>query len=444
MDHAAKRTSQDTIAQFEQHVIPNYGRYPISLVRGEGSSVWDAEGNRYLDLFPGWGCNILGHCPPRVVAAVQEQATKLVHIPNTWYTEPQGDFAEALCSRGFGQAFFCNSGAESIEGALKLVRLHGAETGRHRVISFYDGFHGRTFGATTATAQPKYHEGVGPLMAGFDYVAFNDLERVRELAGSETCAILVEPIQGEGGVNLPNPGFLEGLREIADACGALLVFDEVQTGMGRTGTWFGYQQYGVQPDVMTVAKGLAGGVACGVVIARHEFAPSLRPGMHASTFGGNPLAMAAGLATVEAIEEDGVLENVTRMSGLFQQRFEELQAELPIIRELRIQGMMIGVDLSIPATPAVGKCMERGVLVNATHDTVLRLLPALNVTEEDVETGCAVIAEVLREMASEADAGDVATSVPDEVTDEAASGTPEHESQSEALTEPGSAGVDAS
>ena len=415
MDISAKRSSEETISQFQQHVIPNYGRYPISLVRGEESLVWDAEGNEYLDLFPGWGCNILGHCPPRVVSAVQEQASKLVHIPNTWYTEPQGDFAEALCTRGFGQAFFCNSGAESIEGALKLVRLHGAETGRHRVISFYDGFHGRTFGATTATAQPKYHEGVGPLMAGFDYVAFNDLDAVRDVAGSETCAILVEPIQGEGGVNLPADGFLEGLREIADACGALLVFDEVQTGMARTGTWYGYQQYGVQPDVMTVAKGLAGGVACGVVIAKHEFAPSLRPGMHASTFGGNPLAMAAGLATVETIEEDGLLENCQVMSDRFRERFEALRAELPIIRELRIQGMMIGVDLSIPATPAVGKCMERGVLVNATHDTVLRLLPALNVTDADVDRGCDVIAEVLGEMAAESEVSNASVAVPDEL-----------------------------
>tara|TARA_Y100000588_G_scaffold387632_2_gene485838 strand:+ start:1974 stop:3353 length:1380 start_codon:yes stop_codon:yes gene_type:complete len=415
MDISAKRSSEETISQFQQHVIPNYGRYPISLVRGEGSLVWDAEGNEYLDLFPGWGCNILGHCPPRVVSALQEQASKLVHIPNTWYTEPQGDFAEALCTRGFGQAFFCNSGAESIEGALKLVRLHGAETGRHRVISFYDGFHGRTFGATTATAQPKYHEGVGPLMAGFDYVAFNDLDAVRDVAGSETCAILVEPIQGEGGVNLPAEGFLEGLREIADACGALLVFDEVQTGMARTGTWYGYQQYGVQPDVMTVAKGLAGGVACGVVIAKHEFAPSLRPGMHASTFGGNPLAMAAGLATVETIEEDGLLENCQVMSDRFRERFEALRAELPIIRELRVQGMMIGVDLSIPATPAVGKCMERGVLVNATHDTVLRLLPALNVTDADVDRGCDVIAEVLGEMAAESEASNASVAVPDEL-----------------------------
>jgi len=406
MDTTASRSSEDTIAIFGRHVIPNYGRYPICLVRGEGSHVWDAEGNRYLDLFPGWGCNILGHCPPRVVRAIVEQAGRLIHIPNSWYTEPQGDFAELLSSRGFGQAFFCNSGAESIEGAIKLARMHGAAGNRHRIITFENGFHGRTLAATTATAQPKYHEGLGPLMAGFRYAPFNDLDAVRELVDEETCGILVEPIQGEGGVNIPDDGYLAGLRQIADENGCLLIFDEVQTGMGRTGTWFGYQQFDVEPDVMTMAKGIAGGVACGAVIAREEIASSLRPGMHASTFGGNPLAMAAGIATVETIEEDNLLEHCQAMADRFRQNFEAIARELPVIRELRVRGMMIAVDLTIPATPAVGKCMQRGVLVNATHDTVLRLLPALNVTAEQVDEGCEVIGEVLREMAAESDADD--------------------------------------
>ena len=400
MDSFATRSSEQTIEQFKKYVIPNYGRYPISLVRGEGSYVWDAEGNRYLDLFPGWGCDILGHSPPPVVAAIQEQVGKLIHIPNTWYTEPQGDFAEMLCSRGFGQAFFCNSGAEAIEGAIKLARLH-APDGRYKIITFENGFHGRTFAAVTATAQPKYHEGLGPMMAGFRYAPFNDLDAVRALVDDETCGILVEPIQGEGGVNIPDDGYLAGLRQIADENNCLLIFDEVQTGMARTGTWFGYQQWNVQPDVMTMAKGIAGGVACGAVIAKEDVAPSLRPGMHASTFGGNPLAMAAGIASVKMIEDENLLENCQQMSDRFRSHFEELKSELPIISELRIRGMMVGVDLSIPATPAVGKCMERGVLVNATHDTVLRLLPALNVTAEQVDEGCAVIADVLREMASQ-------------------------------------------
>ncbi len=401
MNPVATQSSQETIATFEKHVIPNYGRFPISLVRGEGSYVWDAEGQRYLDLFPGWGCDILGHCPPPVVQAIQEQVAHLIHIPNSWYTEPQGKFAEALTTRGFGQAFFCNSGAEAVDAALKLARLHTPE-GRHRIITFENGFHGRTLATTTATAQPKYHEGLGPLMAGFRYARFNDADSVRELIDSETCAILIEPVQGEGGVNIPADGFLAELRQMADENDLLLIFDEVQTCMGRTGTWFGYQQWNVQPDIITLAKGLAGGVACGGILAKTEIAPSLRPGMHASTFGGNPLAMAAGLATVQMIEDEHLLDNVAEMSARFQSHFEALKQELPIIRELRVRGMMIGFDLTIPAGPAVGKCMQRGVLVNATHDTVVRLLPALNVTAEQVDEGCEVIAEVLREMAADA------------------------------------------
>lgn len=396
---AATRSSAETIELFHRYVIPNYRRYPICLVRGEGSHVWDAEGNRYLDLFPGWGCNILGYSPPRLVRAIQEQAERLIHVPNTWYTEPQGEFAEALCTRGFGQAFFCNSGAEANEGAIKLARLHTPPE-RYKIITFENGFHGRTLAAVTATAQPKYHQGLGPLAPGFLYAPYGDLEAVRELVDAETAAILVEPVQGEGGVNLPPPGFLAGLRSICDEHGLLLMFDEVQTGMARTGEWFAYQTYGVQPDVMTLAKGLAGGVACGALLAAAEVAPSLRPGMHASTFGGNPLAMAAGLATVETIEAEGLLDNVRAMSRKFQEFLTELARELPLIEEVRVQGMMIGVELGIPAAPAVEKCLQRGLLINATHETVVRLLPALNVTAEQVEEGCEILAEVLREMAN--------------------------------------------
>jgi acetylornithine/succinyldiaminopimelate/putrescine aminotransferase len=321
-------------------------------------------------------------------------------VPNSWYTETQGRFAELLCTKGFGQAFFCNSGAESLEGAIKLARLHNPE-GKHKIISFENSFHGRTFAALTATGQPKYHEGVGPLVAGFRYAPFNDLEAVAQLADDETAAILIEPVQGEGGVNIPNEGFLAGLRRIADEHNALLIFDEVQTGMGRTGEWFAYQTFGVQPDIMTLAKGLAGGVAAGAIIATPEVAASLRPGTHASTFGGNPLAMAAGVATAQVIENENILDNVQQMSDRFREKFTALQEELSIIKEIRICGMMVGLDLTVPSTPAVGKCMERGVLVNATHDTVLRLLPALNVNEEQVDEGYAVIADVLREMDQE-------------------------------------------
>lgn len=406
MHPVATRSSQQTIDQFGKYVIPNYKRYPVTLVHGEGSFVWDAEGRRYLDLFPGWGCDILGHCPPLVVKAIQRQVQHLIHIPNTWYTEAQGDFAEAIVRHSFGKVFFANSGTEANEGAIKLARLHYANsnggTSKFRIISFANGFHGRTFGAVTATAQPKYHEGLGPLLPGFRYAPYNDLEAVKALVDDETCAILLEPVQGEGGVNIADDAFLKGLRELCDQRDMLLIFDEVQTGMGRTGDWFGYQNSGIQPDIMTLAKGLAAGVACGAIVCQDRIAPSLRPGMHASTFGGNPLAMAAGIATVRIIEDDGLLENCRVMSDRFRQHFEQLQKKLPIIKEIRTRGMMIGVELSIPATPAVGKCMEHGVLINATHDTVVRLLPALNITAEQVDEGCRVIAETLETMAADA------------------------------------------
>ncbi len=399
MSLAETRSSQDTIAQFQRYVIPNYRRYPVCIVRGEGTTVWDAEGRSYLDLFPGWGCNILGHCPPQVVRAVQQQVESLIHVPNTWYTEAQGDFAEALCTRSFGKAFFANSGAEANEAAIKLARLHGGPS-RYRILTFENGFHGRTFGSLTATAQPKYHEGLGPLLPGFRYAPYNDLAAAEKLIDNETCAVMLEPIQGEGGVNVPSDEYLHGLRKLCTERGALLIFDEVQTGLGRTGHWFGYQASGVQPDIMTLAKGLAAGVACGAMICRDELAPSLKPGMHASTFGGNPLAMAAGIATIQTIEDDNLLQHAKDMAERFRGHFEKLQRELSIIREIRIRGMMIGVELSVPATPAVQKCMDQGVLINATHDTVIRLLPALNIAPDEVDRGCEVVCRVIKELAA--------------------------------------------
>lgn len=392
-------SSQETIALFDQYVIPNYKRYPVSLVRGEGSVVWDAEGRQFLDLFPGWGCNILGYSHPGLVAAIKEQVETLIHVPNTWYTEQQGLFAEAICSRSYGKAFFCNSGAEAIEGAIKLARLHTPPE-KYKVITFYKGFHGRTFGAVTATAQPKYHEGIGPLVPGFKYAPHGDLQAVADLIDHETCAILIEPVQGEGGVNIPPDGFLQGLRDLADEHGLVLIFDEIQTGCGRLGTWFGYQHFGVQPDIMTLAKGLAGGVACGAFVCKDEIAPSLRPGMHASTFGGNSLAMAAGLATFKAIEEEGLLSHIAEMSQWFETSFSQLARELPIIKDVRVLGMMVGVELTIPATPVVAKAMEKGLLLNVTQDTTIRLLPAYNLPMEQAQQAVGIIGEILKELAS--------------------------------------------
>ncbi len=404
--HLAHQSSQETIDQFSRYVIPNYRRYPVSLVRGEGSWIWDAEGHRYLDFFPGWGCNLLGHCPPRVVEAVREQVGQLIHVPNTWYMEPQGSFAQALSERSIGteeqpgQCFFCNSGAEANEAAIKLARAHGHAQGRYKILTTEGGFHGRTFAALTATAQPKYHVGFEPMVPGFVYVPYNDLDAMAAALDDETAAILVEPIQGEGGVNIPDPDYLPGLRKLCDERGVLLILDEVQTGMGRTGRWFAYQQYGgaAEPDVLTCAKALAGGVAAGVMIARPQVAAALKPGMHASTFGGNPIACRAGVATIETIEKEGLLERGLEIGERFRNQFEALAEELPRhIRGIRVKGVMIGLDLTFDATEVVSECMKRRLLINATHGHVVRLLPALTIDDDQIDEGCAILASVLRE-----------------------------------------------
>ncbi|MBQ3454464.1 MAG: aminotransferase class III-fold pyridoxal phosphate-dependent enzyme, partial [Thermoguttaceae bacterium] len=311
MENYAVASSEEIISLFDQYVIPNYTRYPVALVRGEGPFVWDAEGRRYLDFFPGWGCNMFGHCPKPVVDAVREQVGRLIHIPNTWYTEEQGTWAKLLSERSFGgQAFFCNSGTEANEAAIKLVRLHysSREKKRYKIITFLGAFHGRTMGSISATGQPKYHHGLEPLLPGFTYVPHGDLEAVENAIDDETAAIMIEPIQGEGGVRIPSREFLQGLRDLCDRNGLLLVFDEVQTGCGRTGEWFAYQYFGVEPDIMTLAKTICSGVAAGAMLARKEIAPSLRPGMHAATFGGNPLAAAAGIATIRMVESERLLD----------------------------------------------------------------------------------------------------------------------------------------
>ncbi|MBM4069745.1 MAG: aspartate aminotransferase family protein [Planctomycetes bacterium] len=389
-------TSQETIQLFGRYVIGNYTRYPVCLVRGEGSYVWDAEGKRYLDFFPGWGCDLLGHCPPRIVEAVQDQVAKLIHVPNTWYMEAQGQLAKALSERGGidGRCFFCNSGAEAVEAAIKLARLNG-KPGRYKIITMLNSFHGRTLGALSATAQPKYHKGLEPMLAGFCYAPFGDLDAVAKLIDGETCAILVEPIQGEGGINLPPPGYLEGLRDLADKHHLVLIFDEVQSGMGRTGQWFAYQNWNVLPDAVTLAKALAGGVACGGLVARPQFADKLVPGTHAATFGGNPIACRAAFATIETIDQDGLLERAVHIENGFRQRFEALRPRCPLIHDIRIKGAMIGIELTVEGAAIVNRCLEKALLINCTHGTTLRLLPALNLTDEQLDAGCDILEEVL-------------------------------------------------
>lgn len=384
-----------TAELFANYVVPNYTRFPVCLVRGEGSYVWDDQGRRYLDFFPGWGCNLLGHCPPRVVEAIQQQAAELIHVPNTWHTEVQGRWAQMLSERSFGgKAFFCNSGAEANEAAIKLARLHSGHD-RYKIITFRGGFHGRTYGATSATAQPKYHEGIGPLLGGFAYAPYGDLEAVAELIDDATCALLVEPIQGEGGIQIPPDDFLPGLRRLADEHDLLLMFDEVQSGCGRTGRWFAYEHTEITPDVMTLAKSLCGGVAGAALLTTPKLAPSLRPGMHAATFGGNPIAARAGIATLETIEDEGLLDRATRIGEAFRQRLQPLVDE-GMASELRVRGVMIGLQLDVDGAPIVQKCLERGLLVNATQQTVIRLLPAMNLNDDQIHQGCDILIDVIR------------------------------------------------
>jgi len=393
-------SSQDTEKLFAKYVIPNYRRYPVNLVRGEGSIVWDSEGNEYLDFFPGWGCNLLGHCPPRVVEAVQRQVETLIHVPNTWHMELQGLWAKMLVERSFdGQAFFCNSGTEANEAAIKLARLHQGPD-RYKIITMQGGFHGRTMGALAATAQPKYHAGLGPMVAGFVYAPAFDLAEVEKRIEDSTAAIMLEPIQGEGGVKIPTAEYLQGLRKLADENGLLLIFDEVQTGCGRTGEWFGYQYFGVQPDIMTLAKSLCGGIAGGAMIARREIAPSLRAGMHASTFGGNAIAAAAGIATLETIEADDLLTRAKANAAHFAGLLSELAKQISHIREVRQAGLMIGIELDFDGSEVVEACLNRGLLVNCTHSTVLRLLPAMNISAEQIDRGISILADALIERIS--------------------------------------------
>jgi predicted acetylornithine/succinylornithine family transaminase len=395
-------TTTDVIALFDEYVIANYRRAPVCLVRGEGSYIYDAEGKRYLDFFPGWGCNLLGHCPPRVVKAVSEQIAKLIHVPNTWLMEPQGLLAKALVDRSGldAQCFFCNSGTEANEAAIKLARLNGHAKGRYKIITMLNGFHGRTYGALTATAQPKYHKGVEPMLAGFSYAPFGDLAAATKLVDKETCAILIEPIQGEGGINVPPAGYLEGLRALCDEHGLMLIFDEVQTGMGRTGKWFAFQNFGVEPDAITLAKALAGGIACGGLLAKRQYAEKLVPGTHAATFGGNPIACAAALATIETIEQDELLPRADKIASAFANRLQTLKERCPLIQDIRIKGVMIGIELSTDGAPLVDECLKRQLLINCTQGNVLRLLPALNLPDDALQAGCEILDAVLMSSAA--------------------------------------------
>ncbi len=376
------------ISDAELHVAPTYGRYPIALVRGEGCRVWDADGKEYLDFVSGLAVCNLGHCHPGVVAAIRDQAGKLIHVSNLYHIEPQIELAKRLNRLSFGdKVFFCNSGTEAVEAALKLARKYSYKKygeGRHEILSFDMSFHGRTMASLTATGQTKFHGAFKPLLPGFRYVPFGDVESVAASVSEQTCAIMVEPIQGEGGVNVPPDGYLKGLREICDANDLLLLFDEVQVGLGRTGKLWAYEHEGVAPDAMSLAKALAGGTAIGALVASDK-AMAFEPGDHAATFGGNPLATAAGCAAMDAITAPGFLAHVEEMGAYATAGLEDLAARHSIIKEIRGKGLIIGCEVDVDATSIVTKGLEAGFLLNVAVQKVIRLIPPLVVEKEMID-----------------------------------------------------------
>ena len=396
-------TNQEIIALTGKYVANTYARFPVALVRGEGCRVWDADGKAYLDFVAGIAVCALGHSHPRLVKAITAQAQRLLHVSNLYHIEPQARFAELLCRHSFAdRAFFCNSGAEANEAALKLARKYAKErfsSDRTEVITMRGSFHGRTLATMTATAQEKYHKGFEPLVPGFRYVPFNDLRAVELAVDARTAAILVEPIQGEGGVQAAADGYLAGLRRLCDERGVLLIFDEVQTGLGRTGTLFAYQQAGVAPDILTLAKALAGGIPMGAMLAREEVMAAFSPGSHAATFGGNPFASAVALETLNTILEEDLPGRAARLGARILDRLRALQARLPVIRTLRGRGLLIGIEVAADAKAIVATCMERGLLILTAGDDVLRLVPPLILSEAEADEGLAILEGVLGEAA---------------------------------------------
>lgn len=387
--------TNEIMEQFDKYVIANYGRLPKVVVKGEGSYFYDLEGNKILDMFPGWAVSGIGHCHPRVVEAVQRQAAELIHIDNSFYMPQQGQLAEMLSNRAFGgKTFFCNSGAEANEAALKLARRHTGK-GKYKFITMEKSFHGRTFATVTATAQPKYHEGFLPMLPGFEYVPFNDVDALEKAFSDEVAAVMLEPIQGEGGVNVATLEYMKAARELCDKHGALLILDEVQTGLGRTGKWFGYQHYEVQPDIITLAKALGGGVAVGAMMATSEVATSLVPGTHASTFGGNPIACAAGIAVIEAIEEECLLQNAIEMGKYAAEKLNKLKEKHTIIDHVRGKGLMIGIQLNDQGAGIVDKCLKMGLRINCTQGNVLRFMPGMIVSKKELDAAIGILDSVL-------------------------------------------------
>lgn len=384
----------------QQYVMNTYGRLPMALVKGEGAWVWDADGRQFLDFVGGLAVNSLGHAHPKVAEAVCQQVQQLLHCSNLYWIEQQVKLAKVLVENSCAdKAFFCNSGAEANEGAIKLARKYAKlhlGPDKYEIITATNSFHGRTLATITATGQDKYQQGFDPLPEGFCYVPYNDLAALKESIGPHTCAVMLEPVQGEGGVIPATPDYLEGVQALCREKGLLLIFDEVQCGLGRTGKLFSYQHYQVEPDIITLAKALAGGFPIGALLAKEHVAAAFQPGDHASTFGGNPLACAAALAAMETLLQDGLLANTQQVGQYFADKLKQLAEKYTFVQEVRGMGLMLGMELTIPGKDIVARCLEQGLLINCTNGNVLRFLPPLIITEQQVDQAIQILDQAMR------------------------------------------------
>jgi len=373
-------------------------RVPLTIVRGQGARVWDEDGREYLDFVGGWSVNSLGHCPPVVVEAVVEQVRTLIQASNQFYTIPQIQLAELLVRNScLDKVFFCNSGAEANEGAVKLARRYGEHNlgGAYEVITASGSFHGRTLAMVAATGQPKFQQPYVPLPSGFINVEYNNIEAIKTVTTGQTCAIMLEPVQGEGGVNLPDDSYLKEVRAWCDRKGLLLILDEIQTGLGRTGTLFGYERYGIEPDVMTLAKGLASGVPIGAILAKDR-ASVFIPGEHGSTFGGNPLTCAAGYATLKFVIDNDIAGNASRVGQYLITGLETLKAKYQVINDVRGCGLLVAVEFSQDIAQSVlMACLDGGLLVNRLKPNTLRFMPSLNIDKGEVDEALGILDKAL-------------------------------------------------
>lgn len=391
----------DVLKTYENCILNTYTRTPIVFVKGKGSTLIDINGKKYLDFFPGWGVNNVGHCHPKVMSAVRDQVDTLIHLPNNFYHINQAKLAKEIIRNAFpGKVFFGNSGAEGCEAAIKFARAYG-NNDRYEIITMEKSFHGRTFGAMTATGQPQYSKGFAPLPEGFITVPFNDLNAIKNAITPKTVAIMLELVQGEGGVNIANKDYIKNLHELCSEKDILLILDEVQTGMGRTGEMFAFKHYGIIPDAMILAKALGGGLPIGALVVRKQIADTFKPGMHASTFGGSPLVTKAALGTFKAIHADKMLKNTKLMGDYIFKHLKSLEKKFNCIKDVRGLGLMIGIELTIEGKPIFDECLKNGLIINCTQKNTLRFMPALNVTKKQADKALFTLEKALLTISGE-------------------------------------------